>query len=973
MFFTKIFGTKNQRELKKNQKIIAAINDLEPALQQLSDLELRNKTTEFKQRLANGETVDELLIEAFAVVREASVRATGLRHFDVQLIGGVALHRGTIAEMKTGEGKTLVATLATYLNALEGSVHIVTVNDYLSKRDGSWMAPIYNFLGLDVGIIQSSAVGEHNSHKLSSADFYDNDKQIVVNSSNRAESYDCDVVYGTNNEFGFDYLRTNMILQKNQRLQKSHHFAIVDEVDSILIDEARTPLIISGPVKNQKELYTKVNALIKHLVLQPSGHTRVLERMLKDDYFDWFKQDFFAGLEFDNNCQRLLNQLWDTKKADDETREQLIAQIKQQLEKDFAVDEKSRTADLTDKGFEKMEKAVIQSRLMPANESLYSSKNISLLQLIQNSLKAHFLFKRNIDYILNGGEVVLIDEHTGRKMPGRRLSEGLHQAIEAKERVTIQDESQTLASTTFQNYFRLYSKLAGMTGTADTEAYEFKQIYNLDVLVIPTNVEIKRKDLNDKIYINKPAKYKAVINEIKKVATKGAPVLLGTISIEVSELMHKLLTQAKVKHNVLNAKFHEQEAEIIAQAGEPGAVTIATNMAGRGTDIVLGGNLEAKLANKAKKLDRELTAAELATEKQSWQQSRDKVLAAGGLHIIGTERHESRRIDNQLRGRAGRQGDAGLSCFYLSMEDDLMRLFASDRVRAIMQRLGMDEDEVIEHSMVNNSIEKAQRKVETRNFDMRKSLLEYDDVANGQRQVIYELRNDLIDSEEVTDLITSTRSDAVAMLVDRYLPQHLMEEEYQLEALEQELEASFAYKIDLAKFFENNDRTQLIDHIEQELISRYSQKLANFPEQLSRVEFERSVILQIIDDKWHSHLYSMDGMRAGINLRSYAQKNPMQEYKRESFAMFQILLEDIKLEITSFLAKVKLLTTEEIAKIEEQRAKQIEYQKQLELQNKNSDSQKVEPVTRDTPKLGRNAPCHCGSGKKYKVCHGKIS
>ena len=977
MFLTKIFGTKNQRDLNKIQKFVATINVLEVEMQSLTDVQLRQKTTDFRQRIDNGATLDQLLVEVFAVVREAGVRALGLRHFDVQLIGGIALHRGMIAEMKTGEGKTLVATLAAYLNALNGSVHIVTVNDYLSKRDGSWMGPLYNFLGLNVGIIQSLAVGEQNSFTMPWQEFTQN--KIQLNPTTRQQSYECDIVYGTNNEFGFDYLRTNMVLQEQERLQKQHHFAIVDEVDSILIDEARTPLIISGPVQNQKDLYIKVNGLIKPLILQPEGHSKILERFRKDDYFDWQKKSFFAALTLDSKCTNLLQQIQNSDKnlsrSNDQKRQlELINQIIEALEKDYTIDEKTRNAELTDKGFEKMERAVIQARLMPESESLYSSKNISLLQLIQNAIKAHNLFKRNVDYIIQANEIILIDEHTGRKLPGRRLSEGLHQSIEAKERLSIQDESQTFAATTFQNYFRLYNKLSGMTGTADTEAYEFKQIYNLSVLAIPTNVIVQRLDVNDKIYINKDAKYRAVTKAIKEVSAKGAPVLVGTITIEVSELMHTYLQKAGIKHNVLNAKFHEKEADIVAEAGGPGSVTIATNMAGRGTDIVLGGNLDALIAKQEAKKGSPLSDVELKEINNLWRKDQQKVLAAGGLHIIGTERHESRRIDNQLRGRSGRQGDPGQSCFYLSMDDDLMRLFASDKVRSIMQKLGMDEDEVIEHSMVNNSIEKAQRKVETRNFDMRKALLEYDDVANGQRQVIYQLRNELLDSEHVGDIIANVRDDAIHHLIDQYMPEQMMEEEYDLQGLSAELSTQFNITIDLQQFIEQGGREELKQHLSQVLTENYRKKMLTFPKQLSHIEFERSIVLQIIDEKWRSHLYAMDSLRAGINLRSYAQKNPKQEYKRESFLMFQSLLDDIKLEVCSYLAKVKLLSTEEIEKIEEMRRKEKEFQEQLRLQQANrGNSKKAEPIKRDIPKLGRNAPCHCGSGKKFKACHGKVA
>jgi len=967
MIFKKLFGTKNQRELKRINKFVTAIEALEPAIKQLTDDQMRQKVTALQQQLQDGAQLQDILTDVFALVREASVRTIGLRHFDVQMIGGIALNEGKIAEMKTGEGKTLVATLAAFLNALKGSVHIVTVNDYLSKRDGSWMAPIYNFLGLDVGIIQSNAVGSDNSFVLKSDDFITTGA-VKITSCTRKESYQCPIVYGTNNEFGFDYLRSNMVLRAEDRLQRQHYFAIVDEVDSILIDEARTPLIISGPVKNQKDLYIKINALIKGLVGQPEGHTRLLEKVRKDKLFDWNSKSFFEKIELDKACTEQLTKIQQAKNQ--QQSEQLIDTMIDLLEKDYAVDEKNRNVELTDKGFEKMEAKVVQAGLMPDEESLYSSTNINLLQLIQNAIKAHHLLKANVDYIIQNNEIVLVDEHTGRKLPGRRLSDGLHQAIEAYNRLPIQDESQTFASTTFQNYFRLYTKLAGMTGTADTEAFEFKQIYNLSVLVIPTNTAITRNDRNDQIYITKAAKYKAVINEIKRISSQGAPVLVGTISIEVSEILHQLLTKAGIKHNVLNAKFHEQEAQIIADAGVPAAVTIATNMAGRGTDIVLGGNLEVEKQKLVKKKKSALTEREQLELKQKWENNREIALKAGGLHIIGTERHESRRIDNQLRGRSGRQGDPGDSCFYLSMEDDLMRLFASDRVRGFMQRLGMDEDEVIEHTMVSNSIEKAQRKVETRNFDMRKSLLEYDDVANGQRQVIYQLRNEILDSDNVDAIIENTQMDVVDMVVDSFLPPDAMIEEYNIEGFKSEVKNQFNFDFDVEQILEQGDRETVKQQLQQLLIANYQQKLKGFPDQFNVVEFERSIVLQIIDDKWRSHLYAMDSMRAGINLRSYAQKNPKQEYKRESFTMFQALLDDIKMEICSYLAKVKLLSSEEVAAIEKAREREIALQKQLQDQ---TNGDKTTPVKRTEPKLGRNSPCHCGSGKKYKNCCGKLT
>ena len=996
-FVKKIFGTKNQRELKRLTKNVQSINALESAMQARTDTELKGLTERYKQRIKDGESLDSLLPEAFATVREVSRRFMSMRHFDVQLIGGMALHQGKIAEMRTGEGKTLVATLAAYLNALSGQgVHIVTVNDYLSKRDAHWMGPIYDNLGISLGIIQSSGAGENTSFIYRSEAVGIVDKFIHLEPCSRQEAYNAEVVYGTNNEFGFDYLRTNMVLNSAERLQRKLSFAIVDEVDSILIDEARTPLIISGPVANKTELYIQINQLIKPLQVQPEGHTTLLTALDKDEVREFADEPYFIGLNLNKTPLATVNKLRELEQNEEldkaQKREQyfaLLDDLKQQLVGDFTIDEKLRSVDLTESGFEKMEAALIKSKLLEATDSLYDAHNLNLLQHLSNALRAHNLFHRNVEYIVQGDEVVLIDEHTGRKMQGRRLSEGLHQAIEAKEKLTIQNESQTLASTTFQNYFRLYDKLSGMTGTADTEAVEFHQIYKLNVLVIPTNQPVNRTDHNDLIFINKEDKFAAVIKDIKEYQSHKAPVLVGTISIETSELMSKMLKKEGIKHNVLNAKFHEQEAEIVATAGEPGRVTIATNMAGRGTDIVLGGNLDAALAAAADK-GNQLSAEKEQEIRDQWQQWHDEVIAAGGLHIIGTERHESRRIDNQLRGRSGRQGDPGLSRFYLSMEDDLMRLFASDRVRNMMQSLGMDNGEAIEHRMVSNSIEKAQRRVETRNFDIRKALLEYDDVANDQRMVIYSQRNDLIDNDDMTGVIDSIRIDVINDLIDLYMPPQSLDEQWDIEGLQEILAEKYLQTIDLQEWLEEDVTRTPADaklFVGNKLEEDYKAKLANFPEGISVHQFERDVMLQTLDQQWRDHLATMDALRSGINLRAYAQKNPKQEYKRESFLLFQRLLEDIKRETVNYLTNVRLLSEQEIEQMQELQRQQEELIRQS-MQEQHADGRAigvdgedsgspdprlVKTYVRKGPKLGRNDPCHCGSGKKYKQCCGKLT
>ncbi|PIQ40287.1 MAG: preprotein translocase subunit SecA [Thalassolituus sp. CG17_big_fil_post_rev_8_21_14_2_50_53_8] len=906
--FRKVFGSKNSRELKRMGKLVSQINAFEESVKSLSDEQLKAKTAEFRQRLSDGASLDSLLPEAFAVCREAGSRVMGMRHFDVQLIGGITLHEGRIAEMRTGEGKTLVATLPTYLNALTGkSVHVVTVNDYLARRDAEWMRPLYEFLGMSVGIVVPGQ-----------------------NPLEKREQYKADIVYGTNNEFGFDYLRDNMAFSLADKAQRELYFAIVDEVDSILIDEARTPLIISGPAEDSSELYRKINKLIPKL---------------------------------------------ERGQAADEGNEAASGH--------YFVDEKQRSIEMTEEGHEFVEELLTKEGILKEGESLYAANNLNLLHHVHSALKAHAVYQKNVDYIVQGGQVVIVDEHTGRTMPGRRWSEGLHQAVEAKEGVNIQNESQTLASTTFQNYFRLYEKLAGMTGTADTEAFEFHQIYGLDVVVIPTNKAVRRIDYNDVIYATQKEKFDAVIEEIREVTAQGRPVLVGTASIESSEYISHLLTQAKVAHNVLNAKENAREAQIIAEAGSPGAVTIATNMAGRGTDIMLGGNWEAEVAALENPTD-----SQIAAIKADWQKRHDAVLEAGGLHIIGTERHESRRIDNQLRGRAGRQGDAGSTRFFLSLEDNLMRIFMSERMRAMMQALGMKDGESIEHKMVTNAVEKAQRKVEGRNFDIRKQLLEYDDVANDQRRVVYNQRNDIMAMEDISEIITNIRKDVVNEAIDGYIAPQSLEEQWDIAGLESHLKAEFDVDLPVQQWLDNEDklyeetlRERILDAIQK----AYEEKEATVGAEPIRM-FEKQVMLQILDNLWKEHLATMDHLRQGIHLRGYGQKNPKQEYKRESFGLFQELLRNIKHETIRILSHVKVRQEEEVRAMEEQRRAAVEAQVQrAQYQHETAESlsggqpevdsgdEQAQPFVRDEKKVGRNEPCPCGSGKKYKHCHGTLS
>ena len=900
-FFAKLFGSKNEREIKRIRKIVDHINGFEEQLSTLTDEALKQKTEDFKIQLKDGESLDTILPEAFAVVRESAKRTLGLRHFDVQMIGGIVLHEGRISEMRTGEGKTLMATLPAYLNSLTGDgVHIVTVNDYLAGRDAEWMAPIYEYLGMKVGVILSGLSPE---------------KKLIA--------YKADITFGTNNEFGFDYLRDNMVLRLEDKLQRGLNFAVIDEVDSILIDEARTPLIISGAAEDSSSLYQKINKLI--LNLNSSSEEN-------------------AG--------------------------------------DFTIDEKLRQVELTEDGHCKIESLLESEDLLQKNDSLYNAVNLSLLHHIQSALKAHHLFSKDIEYIIQDGQVVLIDEHTGRTMLGRRLSEGLHQAIEAKEDVAIKNESQTMASTTFQNYFRLYEKLSGMTGTADTEAYEFHQIYGLPVVVIPTNLPVARVDLNDLIYLTTDEKYDAVVVDIKSCIEKNAPVLVGTATIESSEEMSSRLKKANIPHQVLNAKYHEKEAQIIAQAGQPGTVTIATNMAGRGTDIVLGGNWEVTISE-LKKPNKD----KIQLVKDEWQIRHDKVIEAGGLHILCTDRHESRRIDNQLRGRAGRQGDPGLSRFYLSMEDPLMRLFASDSVKNMMRSLGMEKGESIEHRMVTGAIEKAQKKVEGRNYDMRKNLLEYDDVANDQRQVIYQQRNELLEEEDISDIIETIREDVVDTTISYYLPPQSLMEQWDIAGLEDQFLKEFNLEIKIQDWLNSNDilnEESIRLKIQKESKDVYQQKVFSIGEDIRMIE--RQLMLQVLDTLWKEHLSHMDYLRQGINLRAYAQKNPRQEYKRESFELFQQMLENIKSETIRFLSKAEVRSRDEIEKLERIK-RETQQQQKLKMQHDSvsaiggptstGETIKIPPSTkpfvRSTQKVGRNDPCPCGSGKKFKQCHGKLS
>ena len=904
----KLFGSKNEREVKRMLKTVQLVNAFEEQMVALSDEQLRAKTQEFKARIAKGETLDKLLPEAFAVAREAGKRVMGMRHFDVQLIGGMTLHEGMIAEMRTGEGKTLVATLGVYLNALSGKgVHVVTVNDYLARRDANWMRPLYEFLGLTVGVVTPFQPPEE-----------------------KRAAYAADITYGTNNEFGFDYLRDNMAFSMEEKFQRELNFAVIDEVDSILIDEARTPLIISGQAEDSSRLYTEINKLIPRLV----QHIEEVEGVV-------------------------------TKEGH------------------FSIDEKTRQVELNEAGHQFVEEMLTQIGELAEGESLYSAHNLGLLTHVYAGLRAHKLFHRNVEYIVQDGQVVLVDEHTGRTMPCRRLSEGLHQAIEAKEHLNIQAESQTLASTTFQNYFRLYNKLSGMTGTADTEAFEFHQIYNLAVMVIPPNKPLARKDFNDLVFLTAEEKYAAIINDIKDGLAQGRPILVGTATIETSEHVSNLLNKEGIEHKVLNAKFHEKEAEIIAQAGRPGALTIATNMAGRGTDILLGGNWEVEVAS----LDNP-TPEQIAQIKADWQKRHQAVLESGGLQVIASERHESRRIDNQLRGRAGRQGDAGSSRFYLSLEDSLMRIFASDRVKNFMKALGMQSGEAIEHRMVTNAIEKAQRKVEGRNFDIRKQLLEFDDVNNEQRKVIYHMRNTLLAADNIGETIADFRQDVLNATVSAHIPPQSLPEQWDVAGLEAALKSDFGVDLPVQQWLDEDDHLYeetLREKLMTELLAAYNEKEEQASAEALRT-FEKQIVLRVLDDLWKDHLSTMDHLRHGIHLRGYAQKNPKQEYKRESFTLFSELLDSIKRDSIRVLSHVQVRREdpiEEEARLRQEAealAARMQFQhdeapglEAPEVLGEEVDVALAQTPVRNDQKLGRNELCWCGSGKKFKHCHGEIN
>ena len=903
-FFGRVFGSRNERVLKKLKKVVTEVNDLEVAIENLDDDSLKEKTAEFRRLLAKGKSLEELIPEAFAVVREAGKRVLNMRHFDVQLVGGYVLNEGKIAEMRTGEGKTLVATLAVYLNALEGEgVHVVTVNDYLAQRDAAWMSQLYSFLGLKTGVIVAG-----------------------LSPDERREAYNSDITYGTNNEFGFDYLRDNMAFSIEEKVQRKLNFAVIDEVDSILIDEARTPLIISGPAEDSSELYERMNAFIPNL-----------------------SQQIGEGEEVETPG-------------------------------DYTIDEKSKQVNFTEDGHEKIENLLTEAGILSEDVSLYDAANIGLMHHVTAALRAHVLFQRDVDYIVQDDHVVIVDEFTGRTMPGRRWSEGLHQAVEAKENVTIQNENQTLASITFQNFFRLYEKLSGMTGTADTEAFELQSIYGLEVIVIPTHREMCRIDSADQIYLTTKEKYDAIVEGIKLCIERQQPVLIGTSSIETSEYLHSLLEQEKIPHEVLNAKFHEKEAYIIAQAGRPGSVTIATNMAGRGTDIVLGGSLDTEISE----LSDDASEIEKDSIQEAWQQRHDQVIESGGLHIIGSERHESRRVDNQLRGRSGRQGDAGSSRFYLSLEDNLMRIFASERMSGLMQKLGMEENEAIEHPWVSRAIENAQRKVEGHNFDIRKQVLEFDDVANDQRKVVYEQRNELMAAKDVSSTIVSMRATVVDNTISTYITPGSIDEQWNIADLSSALKEEFGLDVDIASWLEEDEdlhEETLRERIVTEIQNQADAKEAMTGAELMR-HFEKAITLQTLDSQWKEHLAQMDYLRQGINLRGYAQKDPKQEFKREAFNMFTSMLERIKHDVVSLIARVELRAEEDVKVVEERRRQtgDIELQHdqvdgmtgEAEGQSHNIKEQS-QPIEREGRKVGRNEPCPCGSGKKFKQCHGALN
>lgn len=880
----KVFGTRNDRVVKQYLKKVKAINALEPTMQGLSDDVVRNTVEELKHRFTQGVELAELLPEAFALVREASVRALGMRHFDVQLVGGMVLFDGNIAEMRTGEGKTLVATLPAFLMALQGKgVHIVTVNDYLAQRDADWMRPVFEFLGLQVGV---------NTAGMGLAD--------------KKQAYEADIIYGTNNEFGFDYLRDNMVVDLSQKTQRGHAFAIIDEVDSVLIDEARTPLIISGAQQDDAAVYERMNQLVQHLTLQETSE----------------------------------------EEAENDTG-------------DFTLDEKNQQAHLTEQGHEHVESLLVKLGFLQSGQSLYDLANITLMHHVQSALRAHYLYKCDVDYVVKDGAVVIVDEHTGRLMEGRRWSEGLHQAVEAKEGVKIESENQTLASITFQNYFRMYDKLSGMTGTADTEAFEFQQIYGLEVVVIPTNVPTVRDDSSDCIYMTQEEKYEAIIEEIKRVHTTEQPILVGTASIDSSEHISAMLKKFKIKHQVLNAKNHENEAKIVAQAGAPGAVTIATNMAGRGTDIVLGGNIKVELDEASEETRMQLT--------EQWQAKQAKVLEAGGLYVLGAERNESRRVDNQLRGRSGRQGDPGYTRFYLALEDDLMRIFAGDRLKGMMQRFGMERGEVLQSSTVTRVLEGAQRKVEGHNFDMRKQLIQYDDVTNDQRRLVYGQRNEVLEQEDVSDLVGRMMQQVAAHVVEQFMPEGSFEEQWDVAGLERMLASDFALNPSVSSWLK--DKSLGIDGVVEKLLQAfehaYAAKKARWGYEVSS-QLERNIVLQMMDIHWKEHLGQLNSLRQGIYLRSYAQKNPMQEFKREAFDLFEKMLTSLRQMIIGVLLTAEINTSE--ADPEE---KAVPTGPRIAAANEAS--LEAPMFSGDVPKVGRNELCPCGSGKKYKHCHGRLA
>ena len=978
-FLTRIFGSRNQRLLRQFSKVVDRINGMEEGLQALSDDELRAKTDEFRGRLGNGESLDDILPEAFAVARESAVRTLGMRPFDVQLIGGMVLHGGNIAEMRTGEGKTLVATLPAYLNALSGKgVHIVTVNEYLAQRDADWMRPVYEFLGLTVGVSKS---GQSHDEKKA--------------------AYDADITYATNNELGFDYLRDNLAFSLNDKVQRDLNFSIVDEVDSILIDEARTPLIISGPVEESTDLYIKINKLIPKLRLHEESAAEtnydilVKQLALVDEKGKPVHADTEGGESTNVMTVDEAVDIGSERGADVvlTDREQDGVPVAELLTRGhYTGDEKSKQVHVTDEGHQYVEELMIQSGLLGEGESLYDAQNIRLLHHLNAGLRAHVMFNRDVEYIVKDGEIVIVDEFTGRTMPGRRWSDGLHQAIEAKEGVAVKQENQTVASITFQNYFRLYSNLSGMTGTADTEAFEFQQIYGLEVIVIPTHRDMVRKDMPDLVYLNEDDKFEAIIEDITDCRERGQPALVGTTSIDASERISKILRKKGIDHEVLNAKQHEREALIVQQAGRPGAITIATNMAGRGTDIVLGGNLDAELSAVESDDDKEAVRAD-------WQERHQEVLEAGGLHIVGTERHESRRIDNQLRGRSGRQGDPGSSRFYLSMEDNLMRIFGDpQRTKALLSRAGMREGEAIESKLLTRQIEKAQRKVESHNFDIRKQLLEYDDVANDQRKVVYHQRSELMEADELSDAVTAIREEVVADMVTQYIPPGSLEEQWDPEGLQQVFESDFAIQVDVPGWIREDKKMnedQIRDRCVEEIQAAYDAKVEEYGETLMRLA-EKEVMLRQLDLHWKEHLAAMDYLRQGVGLRSYAQKNPKQEYKREAFEMFGEMLERVKHDTISILSRIRIQSEQDVQRMEEERrmAKALAFkhdemsalgQSQPRAVGGGQAGSRPQPgpqpqgaatpetFVRSGRKVGRNEPCPCGSGKKYKQCHGKLS